>query len=109
MAAERLRALMQELHDAHRHFRQEWDKWWGNGVKSPEPDKVKKARDRFWDALNRLFDEQLEPLHSSFKSDREKTVDAVIDFLEIDVPAHRCGYEKEKYLRKLKAVTLSDS
>jgi hypothetical protein len=34
--------------------------------------------------------------------------DSVIDFLEIDIPAFRCGYVKEKFLRKLKSVALAE-
>lgn len=100
---------MQELYDAHRDFRGEWDRWWGTGgTRSPEPESVKKARDRFLDALNRLFDEGVQPLYSSFTADPAEATDAVIDFLEIDIPAHRCGYVKEKFLRKLKSVALTE-
>ena len=31
----------------------------------------------------------------------------MIDFLSVDVPCFRCGYEKEWYLRRLKSVSLS--
>jgi hypothetical protein len=35
-------------------------------------------------------------------------VHAIIDFLEVDVPAFRCGYAKEQHLRKLKTIPLTD-
>jgi hypothetical protein len=35
------------------------------------------------------------------------SIDSVIDFLEIDIPAFRCGYEKEWYLNKLKSLSLN--
>jgi len=108
MPDERLRSLMQDLYDAHRAFREELEKWWGRkGTKSPEPEAVTKARDQFWDALNRLFDERLYSLWENFSNQKEGATDAVIDFLEIDIPAHRCGYIKEKFLRKLKSVELT--
>lgn len=109
MSDDRLRSLMQELYDAHREFRAKWDKWWNGGGKQPEPETVKNTRDRFWAALNRLFGERLEPLYSAFASDPVGAADAVIDFLEIDIPAFRCGYVKEKFLRRLKSITLTDS
>ena len=109
MPDERLRSLMQDLYDAHRAFRQEWDKWWGEGTQTMEPESVKNARDRFWEALNRLFDERLYSLWENFSANKAKAADAVIDFLEIDIPAHRCGYVKEKFLRKLKSVELTEA
>src|SRR5687767_6403505 len=110
MPDEYLRALMQELYDAHRAFRGEWDKWWGaGGNRSSEPEAVKNSRDQFWHALNRVFDERLEPVWVSFATDPANATDDVIDFLEIDIPAHRCGYVKEKYLRKLKSTELSET
>lgn len=110
MPDEHLRALMQELFDAHRAFRGEWDKWWGAGGKrNVEPEIVKSSRDRFLRALNRVFDERLEPVWVSFATDPVHATNNVIDFLEIDIPAHRCGYVKEKYLRKLKSTELSET
>ena len=37
-----------------------------------------------------------------------KGIDTIIDFLEIDVPAFRCGYAKEYCFRKLKSCPLTD-
>jgi hypothetical protein len=41
-------------------------------------------------------------------ADPDGAADSVIDFLEIDIPAFRCGYVKEKFLRKLKSVALAE-
>ncbi|HUR97898.1 MAG TPA: hypothetical protein VMZ26_07470 [Pyrinomonadaceae bacterium] len=110
MPDEQLRALMQQLYDEHRTLRQEFDKWWRKGgTRSPEPEPVKAARNRFWYALDRLYKERLDSIWNGFAGGEANSIDEVIDFLEIDIPAHRCGYVKEKLLRKLKSVELTES
>jgi hypothetical protein len=54
-----------------------------------------------------LFVGHLDPLRRDFEANPLRAVDDVIHFLEIDIPAYRCGYEKEWYLGKLKSVSLT--
>ena len=70
------RELMRDLHKAHQEFKKQW-KDWRNGkikptekkkfkLKDREPESVTVARDKFWIALNRLFDTKLIPLEIAF-------------------------------------------
>ena len=111
MPDERLRELMQRLFDSNRAFHAELDQWLakeGSVPTGPEPDMLTKTRDEFWDSLNRLFD-HLSPVYETFISDPAAGTDGVLNFLEIDIPAFRCGYVKEKLLRRLKRVELTES
>lgn len=67
------------------------------------------TRNKFCEALNLLFQTELEPLRQTFLSDSVAAVDEVIDFLSVDIPAFRCGYEKEWYLRRLKSLPLTEN
>jgi len=98
---------MQDVYDSHRDFHKELAKgnrWQGGGIERSE---IVAARDRFHLALNLLYSAKLTPLRDSFLHDPLSAVNHVIDFLEIDIPAFRCGYEKEWYLTKLKSVQLT--
>lgn len=98
---------MQDVYDTHTDFHKELAKgnrWQGGGIERSE---IVAARDRFLLALNLLYSAQLTPLRASFLYDPLSAADNVIDFLEIDIPAFRCGYEKEWYLTKLKSVPLT--
>ena len=108
MSANRLRELMQNLYDAHREFKKAFQDSIANW-KGKEPLEVSSSRDKFWDALILLFGEIIEPLHDAFLADKITVLDDVIDFLAIDIPAFRCGYEKEWYLRRLKSLPLSEA
>ena len=114
------RNLMRELHKAHQEFKKEWKDWRNGNVKSTEKKKHKKlkgqepetvtiARDKFYDALNRLYDTQLIPLEIAFRQNAPTATDDVIEFLSVDITAHRCGYAKEWFLTKLKSVELTSS
>jgi hypothetical protein len=109
MSANRLRELMQNLYDAHQTFHKAWAKGQAASWKGKEPLDVSTSRDKFWDALNLLFQAKLDPLRQAFLTNRVDAVNDVIDFLAIDIPAFRCGYEKEWYLRRLKSLPLNDA
>jgi len=112
------RELMRELHQAHQEFKKEWNDWRNGKVKPTEKKKLKKlkgrepeavtvARDKFYIALNRLYDTQLAPLEIAFRENPSSAADDVIEFLSVDITAHRCGYAKEWFLTKLKSVELT--
>jgi hypothetical protein len=106
MSQVRLRKLMQDADDAHTDFHNELakgDRWQAGGIERSE---VVAARKRFYVAFDLLFSAHLTPLRVAFLQDPLTAVDSVIDFLEIDIPVFRCGYEKEWYLTKLKSVSL---
>lgn len=103
----RLRQLVQDLYETHVAFQKEIAKGHRWVEKGKERGEIVTARTRFHDALNHLFVAKLRPLRDSFLNDAESSADRVIDFLEIDIPAFRCGYEKEWYLRKLKSIRLN--
>ncbi|MCC6491111.1 MAG: hypothetical protein IT364_26725 [Candidatus Hydrogenedentes bacterium] len=58
-------------------------------------------------AVSDLF-QTLYALYEGFLRGDADAVDAVLDFLEIDIPAFRAGYAKEWYYRKLKRTPLSE-
>jgi hypothetical protein len=107
MSAEQLRVLIEEAYNAHKEFKREWNNRSGNPSRGTEPAELTAARDKFWRAHTRLFGEKLDPLRAAFAADTVRNLDEVIDFLAIDVPAFRTGYEKEWYLGKLKSVPLT--
>lgn len=107
MPDQRLQQLLQDLYDTHVAFHKEVareQRWVEKGKERAE---IVVARNRFYEALHHLFVAKLTPLRNSFLNDSGSSIDSVIDFLEIDIPAFRCGYEKEWYLRKLKPLSLN--
>ena len=107
MSQDRLRKLMQDVYESHINFHKELAKgsrWGSNGNERSE---IVVARERFHASLDLLFRAYLIPLRTSFRQDALSSVDKVIGFLQIDIPAFRCGYEKEWYLTKLKSVPLT--
>lgn len=108
MSDKRLRHLLQDVYNTHVEFHKEIAKGHRWVEKGRERSEIVVARARFHDSLNILFVSKLDPLRNSFLADPQSSVDEVIDFLEIDIPAFRCGYEKEWYLRKLKSIELSE-
>jgi hypothetical protein len=109
MTINRFLEPMTALHHAHRDFKRAWKSW--NDAKAKEKVRAEEetitAREAFWTAFNDLFDLSLNPLRRNFIYDPQTVIDDVIDFLSVDVPCFRCGYEKEWYLRRLKSVSLS--
>src|ERR1043165_2465428 len=70
-------------------------------VATPQMDRVKQL-------LTELFWGELAEVDKAFLTGNPEAVSKVIDFLEVDIPAFRCGYAKEWYLRRLKSLPLSD-
>ncbi|HEY8751177.1 MAG TPA: hypothetical protein VIM11_24550 [Tepidisphaeraceae bacterium] len=120
------RRLMEQIRHAHAAFSKGWTEartaalksispmegaasweqvWQANGIAYQSAQSLADRRDRL---LGKLFEEHLIPLQEDFLRGVPSAVDAVIDFLEVDVPAFRCGYAKEYYLRQLKKIRLSD-
>lgn len=58
--------------------------------------------------MSELF-EILCPYYDGVVRGEGTAIDAVLDFLEIDIPAFRAGYAKEWYYRRLKRMQLTDS
>lgn len=99
------RHLMENLYLAHQNFQREWREW-RNGkqqLKGYEPESVTAARNKLLDALNLLYNTKLMPLETKFRANPESAVDEIIEFLSIDIPAFRCGYAKEWFLKNSKA------
>ncbi len=114
------RELMQALDKANQDFKKEWNDWRNGKIKRAEkktlkklkglePESVTAARDKFWDAFNRLFDTHLKSLEIAFLENPSSVADDVIEFLSVGITAHRCGYAKERFLTKLKSVELTSS
>lgn len=109
------RELMWNLRQTHQNFHREWRDW-NEGklghreklkLKGREPENVTRARQIFLDAFNNLHNAKIHPLESKLQTAPTSAVDEVIEFLSTDIPAFRCGYAKEVFLTKLKAVELS--
>jgi hypothetical protein len=100
---------MEKLHTAHGELNQALKEWGAVGFANQQPKPVIEKREKFWSAYRRLFDDYLYPLDARFRSGDEQAVNEVIDFLVTDIPAIRCGYLKEKWLRRLKSVPLSQT
>jgi hypothetical protein len=96
---------MKSTYLAHLEFHSVWDKEYVNKTKL-EPIQVTEARDRFFGELNRLFNE-LSKYEKDFFNGDPKAIDNILDFLETDIPAFRCGYAKEKFYRRLKSMKLT--
>jgi hypothetical protein len=109
MTANRFLEPMQNLYVAHRNFKKAWATQHRAKLKDKKPLEVDLTRNKFWDALNLLFQTKLAPLRQTFLTDSISAIDDVIDFLAVDIPAFRCGYEKEWYLRRLKSLPLNEA
>lgn len=118
------RRLMEQIRHVHQAFKEAWVEartdtleslspnraasweqiWRANGIayKAAQP-----LADRRNGLLGELFEKYLSPLHEDFLGGDPDAVSAVIDFLEVDVPAFQCGYAKEYYLCRLKRVPLT--
>ena len=104
-----VRNLMENLHAAHCVLKQVLRDYETVGFTRNEPELIAAARKNFWSAYRRLFDEYLTPLDARFRRGDEQALDEVIAFLATDVPAFRCGYLKEKWLRRLKSTSLTQA
>jgi hypothetical protein len=119
--------LMERIRDSHQEFSAVWNRvkaeelrkrglepgddiwigdrmekvWEANGVAYQAARPQSDRRDEF---LTILFDEL--PFEE-FLEDKPEAIDAILDFLEIDVLAFRCGYAKQWCFHNLKSLTLN--
>jgi hypothetical protein len=77
--------------------------WQANGLAYAA---ARPYRDEVNRLLRVLFDQYVEPDREALARGEPQAVDRVIDFLETDVPAFRCGYAKEEYLKMLGSMPL---
>ncbi len=99
--------LVKSLYSADRNFKETLKKF-GHGFRKTEPKEITEARNIFRKAFENLFNE-LEKYEKDFLAGDSEAIDSIINFLEIDIPAFRCGYAKEKYFRKLKSLSLNEN
>jgi hypothetical protein len=124
---EQMRELMQEIYLTHRECAKVWQetkdanykprelvpKWSdedshelfrANGIayKSAEP-----LSNKLLELLRKFFQKFVDPVYAPFLNGDRDAIDQVIDFLEIDIPAFRLGYQKEQIYRELKKIDLS--
>lgn len=98
------RVLMEKSLLAHECFHETWAK-----DPNKESNEVCEARNKFLRANDELWNKLLEPLQQKFNANSSLAIDEVIDFLEVDIPAYRCGYLKEHFLERLKANDLTNT
>lgn len=100
--------LMQEAYLAHRDFKDKWKKWeYVDKKLKVEPKAVTDARNKFFQKLDSLYVTKISPLELKFKENPNSVVDELIEFLSVDITAHRCGYAKGIFLQWLKNVELT--
>lgn len=106
--------LMQEAFSAHKNFKQEWSDWRNGKLKkdkkakgNAEPESVTKARNKFFQKLDILYNLKIEPLEKKFRDSPHSATAELAEFLSVDIPAFRCGYAKEVFLQWLKNVELT--
>jgi hypothetical protein len=102
----RFRELVERLYIAHTEFQRVWKAYRPYCMTTKEPQEVTDARNKFWAALNALFG-KLQPFEQPFLAGDPKAIEAVLEFAEVDIPAFRCGYAKQRYFRKLKSLPLN--
>ena len=99
--------LLWRSHSAHVEFHREWKHYY-DGSRKPEPQSLIDARKRFIAESDRVF-ESLARYDEGFSLGESESINAILDFIAVDIPAFRCGYAKEKYLRRLKSQRLEPS
>src|SRR5687767_224075 len=113
-----IRELMLEVYKAHQDFKKEWDDWRHSGKKpaehkrdkisaGQEPKKLSAARARLLSAFGNLWEQRLAPLQNQLLKDPHPAIDDLIEFLLLEIPAHRCGYAKGWFLTRLKQIDLT--
>jgi hypothetical protein len=122
----RYRDLMERIRHSHQEFSEVWNKvrtaelhkrnidpagdlwdrieevWEANGVAYEAARPQSDRRDEF---LSILFEEL--PFEELLEG-KPEAIDTILDFLEIDVLAFRCGYAKQWCYRKLKSLPLNE-
>ncbi len=121
---QKIRQIMLQIQDAHRDHMQVWNKvrseylvskgfqdwreapheivWEANG---PAYETARPHWNRMAASMESLFG--LLPFDDFYDGD-SKSIDAILDFLEVDVLAFRCGYIKAGVYRQLKSVELNE-
>jgi hypothetical protein len=120
------RRLMEQIRLAHQAFKTSWTDARGTALERLAPagrtaswEQVGQANriayqaaqslaDRRNRLLRELFAEHLGPLRDGLLAGEPDAINSIIDFLEVDVAAFRCGYAKQDYLRRLKTIPLTD-
>jgi hypothetical protein len=97
---------MNSVYKAHRDFHAAWSTRYRKPRTQPEPVEVTNCRNYFFVQLDRLFNE-LAKYEENFFNGKPEAIDAILNFLEVDIPAFRCGYAKEKFFRRLKSLPLN--
>ncbi len=99
--------LLSRSQSAQVEFCREWKKYY-DGRRKPEPQSLIDARKRFVAESDRVF-ESLARYDEGFVLGKPESINAILDFIATDIPAFRCGYAKEKYLRRMKSQHLDPS
>ena len=99
--------LVNSLYSAKQNFKETLKKF-GHGFRKTEPKEITAARNIYRKAFEDLFNE-LGKYEKDFLAGDSEAIDSIINFLEIDIPAFRCGYAKEKYFRKLESLSLNEN
>ena len=99
--------LLKSAYEAQREFHTAWKVYYRD-LSKLEPPEITAARDRYLKSTNRVF-VHLEKYVNRFYQGDSEAIDAILDFLETDIPAFRCGYAKEKFYRRLKNMSLTQN
>lgn len=105
---------MEESFLAHQNFKKVWRDWQSGKLKDAkglkprtEPKSVTESRDLFWAKNDLLFGSKIEPLEKRFEENPNESLDEILEYLSVDIPAFRCGYAKEYFLKWLKQADFS--
>ena len=64
--------------------------------------------EKLYELLRVFYETYIIPLMPAFESGDKRAIDEMLDFLEIDIPAFKLGYEKEYIYGKLKRLPLDE-
>ncbi len=112
--------LMARLRETNQNFRKEWRRWKEGKLnhkqklklrrlklRDVEPETVTLARRDFIKSFDELYDTKLGPLEVKFQINPQLATDEILEFLSVDILAHRCGYLKEHFLKEIKRIELT--
>jgi len=103
------RELMERIRQAHRLHADRWDATYRETKNAGTAYAAAEKEQRLLnDLLKRLFLDHLEPVMTQFRAGDPDAIDSILDFLEVDIPAFRCGYAKESFFRMLKRLHVSE-
>ena len=122
----RYRDLMEKIYHSHQEFTEVWNRVRSAELRKHDIDdndfRMSGSYERIWDANGVAYDaarpqsdkrdEFLSVLFNElpfemFLQGKPEAIDSILDFLEIDVLAFRCGYTKQWCFRKLKSLPLN--